>query len=195
MAPSMIFMIVFDALILLGAVILFLRPSFTLKLLTWILRHTLVRLRVEGLENIPDSGPVLIVSNHVSLIDMLLIQSVSRRPVRFMVHQEVLEFVPTRFIFWYLGVIRVPSIRRPKAMQRFFRRVRGELRKGEVLCLFPEGESPATAGLCVSVPALRRCCRPELTFRSYRSGSACSGAGCFPCMTENSNTALRARCR
>ena len=61
MAPSMIFMIVFDALILLGAVILFLRPSFTLKLLTWILRHTLVRLRVEGLENIPDSGPVLIV--------------------------------------------------------------------------------------------------------------------------------------
>ena len=47
MAPSMIFMIVFDALILLGAVILFLRPSFTLKLLTWILRHTLVRLRVE----------------------------------------------------------------------------------------------------------------------------------------------------
>lgn len=108
MAPSMIFMIVFDALILLGAVILFLRPSFTLKLLTWILRHTLVRLRVEGLENIPDSGPVLIVSNHVSLIDMLLIQSVSRRPVRFMVHQEVLEFVPTRFIFWYLGVIRVP---------------------------------------------------------------------------------------
>lgn len=147
MAPSMIFMIVFDALILLGAVILFLRPSFTLKLLTWILRHTLVRLRVEGLENIPDSGPVLIVSNHVSLIDMLLIQSVSRRPVRFMVHQEVLEFVPTRFIFWYLGVIRVPSIRRPKAMQRFFRRVRGELRKGEVLCLFPEGGISGNGGL------------------------------------------------
>ena len=83
MAPTMIFMIVFDALILLGAVILFLRPSFTLKLLTWILRHTLVRLRVEGLENIPDSGPVLIVSNHVSLIDLLLIQSISPRPVRF----------------------------------------------------------------------------------------------------------------
>ena len=73
MAPSMIFMIVFDALILLGAVILFLRPSFTLKLLTWILRHTLVRLRVEGLENVPKEGPVLLCPNHSSNWDPILL--------------------------------------------------------------------------------------------------------------------------
>ena len=106
-------------LILPCVLLLFLRPSITLKLVVWILRRTFLRLRVEGVENIPDSGPVLLVSNHVSLIDMLLIQSISRRPVRFMVRQEVLDFVPTRFLFWYLGVIRVPSIAHPKAMHRF----------------------------------------------------------------------------
>ncbi|MBS1369493.1 MAG: AMP-binding protein [Lentisphaeria bacterium] len=147
MDSSTIFLIAFDLLILLGMLILFLRPALSMKLLVWILRHTLVRLRVEGEENIPDSGPVLLVSNHVSLIDMLLIQSASRRPVKFMVRQEVLDFVPTRFLFWYLGVIRVPSITRPKAMRRFFQRVRGELRRGEVLCLFPEGGISGNGGL------------------------------------------------
>ncbi|WP_294482356.1 AMP-binding protein [uncultured Victivallis sp.] len=139
--------IVVAILVLPGVLILFLRPSFTLKLIVWFLRHTFLRLRIEGVENIPDSGPVLLVSNHVSLIDMLLIQSISRRPVRFMVRQEILDFVPTRFLFWYLGVIRVPSISHPKAMHRFFLRVRGELRRGGVLCLFPEGSISGNGGL------------------------------------------------
>ena len=64
-----------------------------------------------------------------------------------MIQQEVLEFVPTRFIFWYLGVIKVPNLRRPKAMQRFFERSRAELRKGGVLCLFPEGGISGNGGL------------------------------------------------
>ncbi len=131
----------------LGLLIFFLKPHWVLKIIVWILRHTVVNLRVIGGANIPESGPVLIVSNHVSLIDLLLIQSISPRPVRFMIQQEVLEFVPTRFIFWYLGVIKVPNLRRPKAMQRFFERSRAELRRGGVLCLFPEGGISGNGGL------------------------------------------------
>ena len=133
--------------VVIGLLIFFLKPHWTLKIIVWLLRHTVVNLRVIGGANIPESGPVLIVSNHVSLIDLLLIQSISPRPVRFMIQQEVLEFVPTRFIFWYLGVIKVPNLRRPKAMQRFFERSRAELRKGGVLCLFPEGGISGNGGL------------------------------------------------
>ena len=86
--------------VVIGLLIFFLKPHWTLKIIVWLLRHTVVNLRVIGGANIPESGPVLIVSNHVSLIDLLLIQSISPRPVRFMIQQEVLEFVPTRFIFW-----------------------------------------------------------------------------------------------
>lgn len=124
--------------------VIFFRPCLTLRILGWILRHTVVRLRVEGVENIPESGPVLLVANHVSLIDLLLIQSLSKRPVKFMVRAEVLDFVPTRFLFWYLGVLRVPSIRRPKAMRHFFEEARQRLAAGGILCMFPEGGSPET---------------------------------------------------
>ena len=143
---DIVFCAVLPAAILLG-VLFCLRPARPMKLLVFVLRHTTIRFQTEGKENIPDSGPVLIVSNHVSLIDMLLIQSVSRRPVRFMVRREVVNFVPTRFLFWYLRVIQVPPANRPKAMRRFFLRVRGELRMGRVLCLFPEGQISGNGGL------------------------------------------------
>ncbi len=144
---SWLILIVFVGFLSIFALLLVLQPARLLKLVLFLMRHSLIRLRVEGVENIPDSGPVLIVSNHVSLIDMLLIQSVSRRPVRFMVRREVVNFLPTRFIFRCLGVIRVPPANRPKAMRRFFDRAQEELRHGRVLCLFPEGGISGNGGL------------------------------------------------
>lgn len=147
MNPLAVTLSIVAVAVVLPLALLCLRPALTLKLLVRVFRLTCIRLRVEGRENIPGSGPVLIVSNHVSLIDLLLIQSVSRRPVRFMVRREVVNFIPTRFLFWYLGVIEVPPANRPKAMRRFFLRVRGELRRGGVLCLFPEGAISGNGGL------------------------------------------------
>lgn len=129
-----------ELILIAGMLIFFLNPALTLRLILLLLRCTLLRLRTDGKENIPASGPVLLVANHVSLIDLLLIQSLTPRPVRFMIRQEVIDALPLlRFLFWYLGVIRVPDQRRPKAMRRFLERGREELRQGGVLCLFPEG--------------------------------------------------------
>lgn len=129
-----------ELILIAGMLIFFLNPALTLRLLLLLLRCTLLRLRTDGKENIPASGPVLLVANHVSLIDLLLIQSLTPRPVRFMIRQEVIDALPLlRFLFWYLGVIRVPDQRRPKAMRRFLERGWEELRQGGVLCLFPEG--------------------------------------------------------
>ncbi len=135
------------AVAVLAFLVLLFRPDLTLKLLARLLRLTVIRVSISGRSNIPESGPVLLVSNHVSLIDLLLIQAVSRRPVRFMVREEILEVVPARFLFRYLGVIRVPDARHPKAMRRFFETVRADLRRGGVLCLFPEGGISGNGGL------------------------------------------------
>ena len=59
-------------------------PRLTLKIAAWIIRLVLFRLRVVGKENMPYSGPILLVSNHVSLVDLLMIQAVVRQRVRFL---------------------------------------------------------------------------------------------------------------
>ncbi|MBP5531112.1 MAG: 1-acyl-sn-glycerol-3-phosphate acyltransferase, partial [Lentisphaeria bacterium] len=105
-----------------------------------ILRHSILRLRIYGAENIPNSGPVLLVANHVSLFDMVMLQCICHNRVRFMVRADLLEFLPVRFVFWYLGVIRVPNAKHPKEMQAFFDKIKRRLKHGETLCLFPEGE-------------------------------------------------------
>lgn len=132
------------------AVIVFLilcSPRLTVKIAAFFLRLILFRLRVVGKENMPYSGPVLLVSNHVSLIDLLMIQSVIRQRVRFMVRTEIVNFIPTRFIFWYLGVLKVPSTRRPKEMKAFFTDIQNRLRKGETICFFPEGAISGSGNL------------------------------------------------
>ena len=111
----------------------------TIKIIAFILRHTFFRVRALGLENIPQSGPLLFVSNHVSLLDLFLIQGISRRKVTFMARTEIMSFLPLRLIFWYIGGLQVPNFRHPKALKAFFKEVQDRLRKGDALCFFPEG--------------------------------------------------------
>ena len=114
-------------------------PKLVLKIVGRLMQCGFLRVRIHGTANIPYSGPVLLVSNHISILDLIMIQAISRRKVRFMVHSSLVSFLPTRWIFRYLGVMEVPSIRRPKAMVKFFEDSKKRLRHGEILCFFPEG--------------------------------------------------------
>ena len=83
-----------------GAVVLVIicTPVLMLKIIAWVIRMVFLRVRVHGRENLPYSGPILLVSNHVSLLDLLVIQSVARQRVRFLVRKDLLNFTFNRFL-------------------------------------------------------------------------------------------------
>ena len=115
-------------------------PGALLKCLAFVLGHSIFRIRKIGADYIPDSGPVLLVSNHVSVFDLLIIQSLSHRRVRFLVRQSLLnKLFFLRPFFFFFGVIGVPEGRHPKRMKEFFGRIQALLKRDEVVCLFPEG--------------------------------------------------------
>jgi acyl-[acyl-carrier-protein]-phospholipid O-acyltransferase / long-chain-fatty-acid--[acyl-carrier-protein] ligase len=77
------------------------------RLPLWILRHTFYRVHIHGAENIPATGPAMIVSNHVSHIDALMILAAQKRRIRFIVWAP---FLGIPFLRWLLRLGKVIPI-------------------------------------------------------------------------------------
>ncbi len=116
-------------------------PEFLMRFLTWVFVNVMYRIRVRGLENIPETGPVLLVSNHVSFMDALVIGGSVRRPVRFVMDHNIFRIPVLGFMFRTARAIPIaPAREDPEALQRAFDQIDAELAEGEVVCLFPEGK-------------------------------------------------------
>ena len=116
-------------------------PEFLMRFIVWLLINSLYRIRVEGLEHLPDGGPVALVSNHVSFVDALVIASCIRRPVRFVMHYSFYELPVLKFVFRTAGAIPIASAREnPEMLARAYEQISRYLESGEVVCIFPEGK-------------------------------------------------------
>jgi 1-acyl-sn-glycerol-3-phosphate acyltransferase len=116
-------------------------PEFLMRFLTWVFVNVMYRIRVRGLENIPETGPVLLVSNHVSFMDALVIGGSVRRPVRFVMDRNIFAIPVLGFNFRTARAIPIaPAREDPDALQKAFDRIDAELAEGEVVCIFPEGK-------------------------------------------------------
>lgn len=114
--------------------------EFALRFMVWILSHTLYRVSKRGLEHIPESGPAVLVCNHVSYMDALLIAGACPRPVRFVMDKQIAEMPVMKHFFRLAKTIPIcpPKIDRQLFEQSFIR-IKEELDAGEVVCIFPEG--------------------------------------------------------
>ncbi|MBI3407162.1 MAG: AMP-binding protein [Planctomycetes bacterium] len=121
------------------AVVAVCRHVFLVRVPLWLLRHTLYRLHVHGAENIPATGPALLVSNHVSHIDALLILAAQRRPIRFLVWAPYLGVPLLRWILRLGKVIPVDATAGPRAIIQALRTAAEALEKGALVCIFAEG--------------------------------------------------------
>ena len=116
-------------------------PEFMMRFIVWLLVHTLYRVRKKGMENIPDSGPAIVVANHVSFIDALILGGCIRRPVRFVMYYKIFKLPVMNFVFRTAKAIPIAGQREDKAMyDKAFVDMKAALADGDLLCIFPEGE-------------------------------------------------------
>ncbi|MDT9582025.1 MFS transporter [Stenotrophomonas indicatrix] len=116
-------------------------PEFLMRFLSWVMVRTLYRLRPHGIEaNVPDEGAALLVCNHVSYMDALILSATIPRPVRFVMYYKIFNIPVMRWIFRTAKAIPIAGAREdPALMQRAFDEVDAALAEGELVCIFPEG--------------------------------------------------------
>ncbi|SCX79419.1 MFS transporter [Desulfoluna spongiiphila] len=116
-------------------------PEFTMRCLVWVITHLFYRIHHEHLDKIPAEGPAVIVCNHVSYMDALIIGSCCRRPVRFVMDKGIFGIPVLNFIFRTGKTIPITAKRKdPEVYEAAFQRIAEELEDGQVVCIFPEGK-------------------------------------------------------
>ena len=116
-------------------------PEFFLRFLAWIYIRIMYRVEVHGIEkHVPDEGPALLVCNHVSYMDALLLSSAVPRPIRFVMYYKIFNTPGARWAFKAANVIPIAGRSEdPELMERAFAAVDQALAEGELVCIFPEG--------------------------------------------------------
>lgn len=143
-AQAIVFVV---ALTLAGtAYVIWLLPDFLVRLVVWLLTNTLYRIRAVGDENIPKEG-ALLVANHVSWVDAVLVAASCDRMVRFLMFRPYYEWRPLNWLFRMMHAIPVASDDSPEKIAESLEIAREEIQRGHVVCIFAEGSITRTGNL------------------------------------------------
>ncbi|ORJ58700.1 acyl-[ACP]--phospholipid O-acyltransferase [Geothermobacter hydrogeniphilus] len=122
-------------------------PDFFLRFITLLVMRFAYRIRVAGRDHVPASGGALLVANHVSWIDALLLVACEQRRIRFLMERGIYNRPGIRQLFRLMGVIPISSRDRRKDLVASLREARQALDDGYLVCIFAEGQITRNASL------------------------------------------------
>lgn len=135
-------------------------PEFLMRFIVWILVNTIYRIRTEGLEKIPERGAALLVCNHVSFVDAIVIAGCVRRPMRFVMYYKIFEIPILSFIFRTARAISIAGKKEnPAILEKAFDDISRCLDNGDLVCIFPEGRITSDGEMSVFRPGIERIVR------------------------------------
>ncbi|MDB6095896.1 MAG: putative acyltransferase family protein [Francisellaceae bacterium] len=136
-----VFMVIAFLNALVAIYIYSLLPEFLMRFLIWILIHTMYKVTHQNLQSIPEHGPAVIVCNHVSFVDALVISAVCRRPIRFVVDHRIFHNPLLKFIFKSAKAIPIASSKENEAIKiKAFDLIEEALLQEDLVGIFPEGQ-------------------------------------------------------
>ena len=115
-------------------------PEFLMRFIAWLLIHSVYRLEESGIEHLPERGPALIVCNHVSYVDAMVILAASPQPIRFVMDHNIFRIPVLSFFFRTTRAIPIAPVHEDRAtLERAFEEIAHALERGELVGIFPEG--------------------------------------------------------
>lgn len=123
-------------------------PEFLLRFIAWVLVHTFYRIRLVHAERIPEAGAAVLVCNHVSYVDAIVIMAESPRPIRFVMDYHIFRTPFAGWVFRHAKAIPIaPSHEDPQMLTRAYETCARALAEGDLVCIFPEGKLTKTGEL------------------------------------------------
>ena len=120
--------------------VFFLVPEYLLRFVAWIITHFIYRFKVRGEQHIPADGPAVLVCNHVSFVDAILLMAASPRPIHFVMDSRIFQTPVLGWLFHLVKAIPIaPHKEDPAVYEAAFARAAQVLREGDLLAIFPEG--------------------------------------------------------
>jgi 1-acyl-sn-glycerol-3-phosphate acyltransferase len=119
-------------------------PEFFMRFLVWLLIHSVYHVKTKQLDKVPDEGAAVLVCNHVSYVDALIIAGCIRRPVRFVMYYRIYQLPVLHFIFKTAKAIPIAGKYEDEALlNKAFDDIDQALADGDLVCIFPEGKLTA----------------------------------------------------
>ncbi|WP_114968119.1 MFS transporter [Rhodoferax ferrireducens] len=120
--------------------IFLLMPEYLLRFVAWVLSHFVYRFKVSGDDNIPTQGAAILVCNHVSFVDAILLMAASPRPIYFIMDHRIFQVPVLGWLFKLAKAIPIaPRAENPVAYEAAFDAAAKVLKDGDLLAIFPEG--------------------------------------------------------
>jgi 1-acyl-sn-glycerol-3-phosphate acyltransferase len=132
-------------------------PEFMLRFIAWVLVRLLYRVRTEGIDHVPEHGAAVLVCNHVSFVDAVVIMGECPRPIRFVMDHRIFRIPLLRWFFRTAKAIAIaPAKDDPSVLHEANRRIDAALADGDLVCIFPEGRITDTGELYPFKQGVRR---------------------------------------
>ena len=120
-------------------------PEFLVRFMAWLLIHTIHRVITVDVDRIPEEGPAVLVCNHVSYVDALVIGAASPRPIRFVMDHRIFKAPVAGWLFRSAKAIPIASAKEdPWLMEKAYVDIAQALHDGDLVCIFPEGKLTST---------------------------------------------------
>ena len=131
-----------------AAYIFSLVPEFLMRFIAWILIQTVYKVKTVNAAVIPEQGAGVLVCNHVSYMDAIVIMACSPRPIRFVMDHRIFKIPFLSWIFRTAKAIPIaPAKEDPWIMEKAYVDIAQALHEGELLCIFPEGKLTSTGDM------------------------------------------------